>query len=93
MKRRLLFLSPSEQSGQEYECRRDDFESLMNSNIRVGDFCKVYKVSHKSTGKIYTINVINKAEIIEHDFCEKFKLEVEIMYKLSHPYILKLYSH
>jgi len=80
-------------SGQERECRRDDFESLANTNIGVGGFGKVYKVRHKVSQKIYAIKVINKSKIIEHELVEQIKLEVEIMYKLNHPYIVKLYNH
>ena len=42
VKNRILFLSPSVMSGEERECRKDDFESLANSNIGVGGFGKVY---------------------------------------------------
>ena len=93
IKNRILFLSPSVMSGQERECRRDDFESLANSNIGVGGFGKVYKVRHKVSQQIFAIKVINKSKIIEHDLVEQIKLEVEIMYKLNHPYVVKLYNH
>lgn len=70
VKNRILFLSPSVVRGQERECRRDDFESLANSNIGVGGFGKVYKVRHKVSQNIYAIKVINKAKIVEHDLVE-----------------------
>jgi serine/threonine protein kinase len=93
VKKRILFLSPSVVEGKERECRRDDFESLANSNIGVGGFGKVYKVRHKASSNIYAIKVINKTKIIEHDLVEQIKLEVEIMYKLQHPYVVNLHNH
>ena len=93
VKRRILFLSPSVMNGEERECRKDDFESLTNSNIGVGGFGKVYKVRHKVSKNIFAIKVINKAKIVEHDLVEQIKLEVEIMYKLNHQHIVKLYNH
>ena len=33
VRNRLLFLSPSVSSGEEREARREDFESISNSNI------------------------------------------------------------
>lgn len=93
VKRRILFLPPSVLNGDERECRRDDFESLSNTNIGVGGFGKVYKVRHKVSKNVYAIKVINKAKIIEHDLVEQIKLEVEIMYKLDHKHIVKLHNH
>ena len=93
VKNRMLFLSPSILSGEERECRKDDFESLANSNIGVGGFGKVYKVRHKVSKNVYAIKVINKKKILEHDLVEQIKLEVKIMYKLDHSHILKLYNH
>ena len=93
VKNRMLFLSPSVLSGEERECRKDDFESLANSNIGVGGFGKVYKVRHKQSKNVFAIKVINKKKILEHDLVEQIKLEVKIMYKLNHNHILKLYNH
>ena len=88
VKNRMLFLSPSVMSGEERECRKDDFESLANSNIGVGGFGKVYKVRHKVSKNVFAIKVINKKKILEHDLVEQIKLEVRIMYKLNHDHIL-----
>lgn len=93
IKNRILFLSPSVESGEERECRKDDFESLANTNIGVGGFGKVYKVRHKVSKNVFAIKVINKKKILEHDLVEQIKLEVKIMYKLNHDHILKLYNH
>ena len=93
VKNRMLFLSPSVMSGEERECRKDDIESLANSNIGVGGFGKVYKVRHKVSKNVFAIKVINKKKILEHDLVEQIKLEVRIMYKLNHDHVLKLYNH
>ena len=93
VKARMLFLSPSVMAGEERECRKDDFESLANSNIGVGGFGKVYKVRHKVSKNVFAIKVINKKKILEHDLVEQIKLEVRIMYKLNHDHVLKLYNH
>ena len=93
VKNRILFLSPSVMRGEERECRKDDFESLANSNIGVGGFGKVYKVRHKVSKNVFAIKVINKKKILENDLVEQIKLEVKIMYKLNNDHILKLYNH
>ena len=93
VKNRILFLSPSVIRGEERECRKDDFESLANSNIGVGGFGKVYKVRHKVSKNIFAIKVINKKKILEHDLVEQIKLEVKIMYILDHDHILRLHNH
>lgn len=93
VKNRILFLSPSVMDGEERECRKDDFESLANTNIGVGGFGKVYKVRHKVSKNVFAIKVINKKKILEHDLVEQIKLEVKIMYKLHQDHILKLYNH
>ena len=91
--KRILFLPPSVVSGEEEECKKEDFESLSSSNIGVGGFGKVYKVWHKKSKNIYAIKVINKAKIIENNLIDQIKLEVKIMYQLNHEHIVKLYNH
>ena len=93
VKSRILFLAPSVMSGEERECRKEDFESLANSNIGVGGFGKVYKVRHKQSKNVYAIKVINKAKIIENDLVDQIRLEVKIMYLLNQEHIVKLYNH
>jgi len=70
VKNRMLFLSPSVLSGEERECRKDDFESLAKTKIGVDGFGKVYKVRHKDSKNVYAIKVINKKKILEHDLVE-----------------------
>ena len=70
VKNRILFLSPSVTDNEERECRKDDFESLANTNIGVGGFGKVYKVRHKVSKNVFAIKVINKKKILEHDLVE-----------------------
>ena len=70
VKNRLLFLSPSITSGEERECRKDDFESIASTSIGAGGFGKVFKVRHKVSKNVFAIKVINKAKILEHDLVE-----------------------
>jgi hypothetical protein len=35
VKKRILFLAPSVMSGEERECRKEDFESLANTSIGI----------------------------------------------------------
>jgi serine/threonine protein kinase len=70
VKNRLLFLSPSVTSGEERECRKDDFESIASTSIGAGGFGKVFKVRHKVSKNVFAIKVINKAKILEHDLVE-----------------------
>ena len=93
IKNRLLILSPAVAAGLEREANKTDFESLDDKSIGKGGFGSVYKVQHKKTKKIYAIKVINKENIIKQKLVEQTNREIEIMYKLDHPHIIKLYSH
>jgi len=66
---------------------------LEDNSIGEGGFSIVWKVRHKITHQIYAIKIINKDNIIKQCMVDQVNRELEIMYKLNHPYIIKLYSH
>ena len=86
-------LSPAVSSGLENEMCIDDFESLQDKCIGEGAFGSVWKVRHKITKQIFAIKVMNKENIIRNNMIDQINKEIEIMYKLNHPHIIKLYSH
>ena len=77
----------------EREACKTDFESLEDKSIGKGGFGSVWKVRHKVTKQIFAIKVINKDSIVKQNMVEQTNREIEIMYKLDHPHIIKLYSH
>ena len=72
---------------------KNEFETLQDESIGNGTFGSVWKVRNKITKEIYAIKVINKEYIIKQNMTEQIKKEIEIMYKLNHPNIIKLLSH
>ena len=72
---------------------KNDFETLQDKSIGNGTFGSVWKVRNKITKEICAIKVINKEYIIKQNMTEQIKKEIEIMYKLNHPHIIKLLSH
>ena len=93
VRNRILSLSPTVKAGIERECTKDDFYSEDNKEIGRGGYSHVWKVSHKNTGKIYVIKLMSKQKIIKEKIGEQINREVEIMYKLNHPHIIKLINH
>ena len=93
VKNRLLFLSPTVRTGLERECNKDDFFREGDSYIGKGAFGEVWKVSHKITGKIYVIKVMDKLAIKEQRLIDQINREIEIMYKLNHPHVIRLINH
>ena len=93
VKNRLLILSPPVEEGLEREACKADFEALEDKNIGKGGFGCVWKVRHKETKKVYAIKVINKELIIKQKLIEQTNREIQIMYKLYHPHIIKLSNH
>ena len=88
-----MILSPAVAAGLEREACKTDFESLEDKSIGKGGFGSVWKVRHKITRQIFAIKVINKESIVKQNMIEQTNREIEIMYKLDHPHIIKLYSH
>ena len=54
-----------------------------------GGFGKVYEVRHKKTGEIRACKHLSKLNI---NNLEKFKNEIELLRKMDHPNIIKLYE-
>jgi aurora kinase len=91
VKNRFLPLPRSAAEGLEHEAQKSDFEFL--KELGVGSFGQVYLVKHKKTKAIYAIKSIDKMDDQNLEEKANFSREVEIMYKLNHPNIVKLYGH
>ena len=91
VKVRFLSLPKSVVEGLEQEPKKSDFDII--KELGVGNYGTVYLVSHKKTKAQYALKAIDKTE--EENIKEKvvFNREIEIMYKLNHPNIVKLYGH
>jgi len=93
IKNRLLFLSPTVKNCLEAECQKGDFSTDGQKPLGKGGFGEVWKVFHKKSNNIYVIKVIDKKNIIEQKLVEQMNREIEIMYKIDHPHIVKLVNH
>ena len=77
--------------GLEPEPKITDFTLI--KVLGVGSFGRVLLVQHKVTQAQYAIKAIDKR--IPDNIEEKlyFRREIEIMYKINHPNVVKLYGH
>ena len=92
VKFRLLELwPPSVKAGFENETQISDFEIL--AKVGEGSFGVVFKAKYKKTGCIYAIKSIDKKNKTNQEGRSYFKREIEIMYKIRHPNIVRLYTH
>jgi len=91
VKNRFLSLPISSVAGLEHEPQISDFEFI--KNLGIGTFGKVDLVSHKKTKAKYALKYIDKTDPENLEEKANFNREVEIMYKLNHPNIVKLYGH
>ena len=77
--------------GLEPEVKITDFQQL--ANLGTGGYGKVNLYRHKSTGVEYAIKLIDKTKFENKLQKELFAREVDMMYKIRHPNIVRLYSH
>ena len=91
VKNRFLPLPRSATEEIEHEPNISDFNII--KEIGNGSYGKVYLATHKKTKAKYAIKAIDKLNIENKQEKTYFNREVEIMYKLDHPNIVKLYSH
>ena len=92
LKIRIAPLSPTVVSGLERECTKEDFTDE-EGTVGIGAFGEVHKVIHNMTKKTYAIKVLNKSKIIAQKAEKLITREIEIMYKINHPHIMKLTNH
>ena len=77
--------------GLEPEIKISDFEQLVT--LGTGGYGKVNLYRHKITGAEYAIKLIDKTKFENKLQKDLFSREVEMMYKIKHPNIVRLYTH
>ena len=88
---RFLPIPESVLKGLESEPKITDFTLI--KELGVGSFGRVLLVQHNLTQAQYAIKAIdkrNKANIQEKPY---FRREIEIMYRIHHPNVVKLFGH
>jgi len=91
VKNRFLPIPQTTIDNSIYEPKISDFEPI--KELGSGSFGQVYLVYHKKTKKKYALKAIDKnqkSNIKERNY---FHREIEIMYKINHPNVIKLYGH
>ena len=91
VKNRFLPIPESAAKGLEHEAKITDFEIL--KELGSGSFGNVYLVRHKETKAEYAIKAIDKRNKTNQEEKPYFRREVEVMYKIHHPNVVKLYGH
>ena len=91
VKHRFLPLPRNATEEYEHEPNITDFET--KRELGIGSYGKVYLVTHRKTKAEYALKIIDKLDSLNQKEKNYFNRELEIMYKLNHPNIVKLYSH
>ena len=78
--------------------KKNNFENLNKSDfvfisqLGIGSFGKVYKVSLKKTKKQYALKVLSKKQLESLKLQPQFENEIKILYQCNHPKIIKLFA-
>ena len=91
VKNRFLPIPESVAKGLEPEPKITDFTII--KELGAGSFGHVYLVTHKKTKVQYAIKAIDKRNKTNIEEKPYFRREVEVMYKIHHPNVVKLYGH
>ena len=88
---RFLPIPPSVTKGLEAEPNISDFKLI--KELGVGSYGRVILVQHKKTLAKYAIKAIDKRSQINIQEKPYFIREIEIMYRVHHPNVVKLFGH
>ena len=88
---RFLPIPPSVTKGIEAEPNISDFKLI--KELGVGSYGRVILVQHKKTLAKYAIKAIDKRSQINIQEKPYFIREIEIMYRVHHPNVVKLFGH
>ena len=88
---RFLPITQSVLKGLEPEPKITDFTII--KILGEGSFSKVYLAQHNQTQAQYAIKAIDKRNQENVEDKDYFKREAEIMYRINHPNIVKLFGH
>ena len=88
---RFLPIPESVLKGLENEPKITDFTLL--KELGVGSFGRVLLVQHKITQAQYAIKAIDKRNKDNIEESPYFRREIEIMYRIHHPNVVKLFGH
>lgn len=86
---KLLFDPPDHIELSNRPSKRSDFEFL--KKLGDGSFSHVWRVKHIKTRQFFAIKQVAKFKVLPT--LNQFRREVEILYKISHPHIIKLFTH
>ena len=91
VKNRFLPKPQSVLKGLEAEPKIKDFEIL--KELGCGSFGRVFLARHIKTKFLYAIKAIDKQNKTNQNEKPYFRRELEVMYKIHHPNVVKLFGH